>query len=257
MDFSLLADRRAPWHGHQGYIGTDNYRSPEHMARGGVPGTASDVFTCGLILYELLAGYHPYWADDQAEYAKRVQSYTAKPPVLAGPMPAPADNAQVSAILHRCLSPDPAARPTAAELRATLSGRGAQPSATGARPATVPATASVGHSPAGAELILTDRIEILGPDGRTLRIGVRTEIGKALLRPFGAESEFWDDRQCVLDRSTTRQWTLTPIAGTTNETLVNGAALSGPRPLRTGDRIAVGREAKGIAKLPLTVRPLS
>ena len=38
MDFSLLADRRAPWHGHQGYVGTDNYRSPEHMARGSVPG---------------------------------------------------------------------------------------------------------------------------------------------------------------------------------------------------------------------------
>ena len=34
MDFSLLADRRAPWHGHQGYVGTDNYRSPEHMRRG-------------------------------------------------------------------------------------------------------------------------------------------------------------------------------------------------------------------------------
>ena len=28
MDFSLLADRRAPWHGYQGYVGTDNYRSP-------------------------------------------------------------------------------------------------------------------------------------------------------------------------------------------------------------------------------------
>ena len=34
MDFSLLADRRAPWHGYQGYVGTDNYRSPEHLTRG-------------------------------------------------------------------------------------------------------------------------------------------------------------------------------------------------------------------------------
>ena len=74
MDFSLLADRRAPWHGHQGYVGTDNYRSPEHLTRGSVPGLASDVFTCGLMLYELLAGYHPYWSEDQAEYAKLVQS---------------------------------------------------------------------------------------------------------------------------------------------------------------------------------------
>ncbi len=51
MDFSLLIDRRAPWHGFQGYVGTDNYRSPEHMARGAVPVAASDVFTCGLMLY--------------------------------------------------------------------------------------------------------------------------------------------------------------------------------------------------------------
>ena len=122
MDFSLLADRRAPWHGFQGYVGTDNYRSPEHLTRGVVPGLASDVFTCGLMLYELLAGEHPYWREDQAEYATLVKAYAAKPPALLGSMPPPASNAEVSAALHRCLSPDPAARPTAAELRAVLSG---------------------------------------------------------------------------------------------------------------------------------------
>ena len=58
-DFSVLVDRRAPWHGYQGYVGSDNYRSPEHMTRGAMPGTASDVFTCGLILHELLSGAHP------------------------------------------------------------------------------------------------------------------------------------------------------------------------------------------------------
>src|SRR5688572_12291463 len=130
MDFSVLADRRAPWHGHQGYVGTDNYRSPEHLAKGGVPTLASDVFTCGLILYELLTGIHPYWRDDQAEYAKLVRAHAAKPPLLAGPMLAPATNAEVSEALHRCLSPDPALRPTAAELRAVLSGRGAARDAT-------------------------------------------------------------------------------------------------------------------------------
>jgi serine/threonine protein kinase len=70
MDFSVLVDRRAPWHGYQGYVGSDNYRSPEHITRGAVPGLASDVFTCGLMLHELLAGVHPYWQEDQAEYAR-------------------------------------------------------------------------------------------------------------------------------------------------------------------------------------------
>ena len=124
MDFSLLVDKRAPWHGFQGYVGTDNYRSPEHLIRGSVPGLHSDVFTCGLILYELLAGYHPYWSEDQAEYAKRVQAHAAKPPALLGLMSPAASNADVSSALYRCLSPNLEDRPTAGALRAALSGRG-------------------------------------------------------------------------------------------------------------------------------------
>lgn len=38
--------------------------------------------TCGLIPHELLAGEHPYWCDDQTDYARRVQSYAAKPHAL-------------------------------------------------------------------------------------------------------------------------------------------------------------------------------
>lgn len=283
MDFSLLADQRPPWHGYKGYVGSDNYRSPEHLVRGGVPGPASDVFTCGLMLYELLAGEHPYWSDDQPDYARKVQAYAAKPPALVGTLPAPARNAEVSAALHRCLSPDPAARPTAAELQAVLSGRsrgadlptrpgasvtltsaGARtgasaPMVTGSHamtPAAVAPKAASAAAPlhANGEHIVTDELELLAPDGRTLKLRVRTELGKALLRPFGAEGDFWDDRQCVLDRSAGWPWTVSPLAGTTNETLVNGEALTAPRALRQGDRIAVGRQAKGIVKLPLTAR---
>ena len=288
MDFSLLADRRAPWHGFQGYVGTDNYRSPEHLLRGSVPGLASDVFTCGLMLYELLAGEHPYWRDDQSEYARLVQSHAAKPPALLGLMRAPASNAEVSAVLHRCLSPDPAARPTAAKLRAILSGRGekaepvkpvvrppvAAPVSTGsakAAPAIAAAAAAsaaagdvrvkgvvaggaaVAARPGGAPIV-SEGIELVGPDGRLMQIGVRTELGKLLVRQFGPEGEFWDHRQCVLERHGGKQWVVSPLPGTTNETLVNGQALTKPRPLHHGDVVAVGRQAKGIVKLPLTAR---
>jgi serine/threonine protein kinase len=256
MDFSLLADRRAPWHGFQSYIGTDNYRSPEHLARGAVPGLASDVFTCGLMLYELLAGEHPYWRDDPAEYAALVKAYPAKPPALVGTMPAPASNAEVSAALHRCLHPDPAARPTAAELRAVLSGRGPKAAAPAAPAPARAGTASPAPVAAAAtgEPIVSDALELLGPDGRSMQIRVRTELGKALLRQFGPEGEFWDHRQCVLERRIGPQWVVSPVPNTTNETLVNGEAITAPRPLRHGDRIAVGRQAKGIVKLPLTAR---
>lgn len=270
MDFSLLADRRAPWHGFQGYVGTDNYRSPEHLTRGSVPGLASDAFTCGLMLYELLAGRHPYWSDDQGDYAKLVMAHAAKAPALVGLMPPPASNAQVSATLHRCLSPDPAARPTAAELRAVLSGRDSSPAvakpaaapagtpraaaSAGATRAAPPAPARIGAPRTGGEPIVADGIELQGPGGRSLRIGVRTELGKVLARQFGPDGEFWDHRQCVLERDAARRWVVSPVEGTTNETLVNGEALAAPRVLRQGDLIAVGRQAKGVVKLPLAVR---
>src|SRR5215207_4401261 len=150
MDFSVLADQRAPWHGHQGYVGSDNYRSPEHLTRRAMPGLASDVFTCGLILHELLAGVHPYWRDDQAEYAALVRAYAAKPPLLLGVMPEPATNAEVAAALHRSLSPNAADRPTAAELRAVLSGRG--PKREGVPDAPAAAAPAV---PAGARAPIT------------------------------------------------------------------------------------------------------
>jgi serine/threonine protein kinase len=265
MDFSLLADRKAPWHGFQGYVGSDNYRSPEHLTRRSVPGPASDVFTCGLMLYELFAGEHPYWSDDQDEYARRVMAYGAKPPALLGIMPAPAANAEVSAALHRCLSPDPAHRPTAAELRAVLSGRGPSSperpapatrfpgtsSATGDKSPT--AVAPESKRPSGNP-IKADSLEFAGPDGRVLRISIRTELGKALVRQFGPDGDYWDSVQCIVERRAGSTWALSPVAGTTNETLINGEALRAARVLCEGDHIAVGRQAKGVIKMPLTVR---
>jgi pSer/pThr/pTyr-binding forkhead associated (FHA) protein len=74
------------------------------------------------------------------------------------------------------------------------------------------------------------------------------------MQQLGPEAEFWDASQCVLDRNADNQWVLSPLGGTTNETLLNGKAVTGPVVLRHGDSIAVGRQAKGIVKMPLSVR---
>jgi hypothetical protein len=223
------------------------------------------------MLYELLAGRHPYWSEDQADYARLVQAYKAEPPALLGEMPWPASNAEVSAALHRCLSPDPAARPTAAQLRATLSGRDRKPAAPAApsRPApagltkpagvappkAAPRAATVAPPTAAARVpIVANAVELVAPGGKALRIAVRTELGKLLMRQFGSDSEFWDDRQCVIERGVDGRWVVTPFVAATNQTLVNGRALSASRVLSQGDLIAVGNEAKGIVKLPLAVR---
>jgi serine/threonine protein kinase len=246
MDFSLLIDRRAPWHGHQGYVGSDNYRSPEHITRGQVPGLASDIFTCGLILYELLAGRHPYWSDDQRDYAKQVNAHTARPAALAGLMPPPANNAEVSSALHRCLAPHPHARPSASELSSILSGRNAA-----AGLSSKPSNAS--EVPSG-QPIVSNALELRALSGRSLSIRVRTVLSKALMRQLGPDGEFWDTNQCVLDRNPDNQWVLAPVGETTNETLLNGKVVTRPVLLRHGDSIAVGRQAKGIVKMPVSVR---
>jgi serine/threonine protein kinase len=246
MDFSLLSDHRAPWHGHQGYIGSDNYRSPEHLMRRQVPETHSDIFTCGLILSELLTGRHPYWSEDQGEYAKKVLGFQSEPLALAGVMPPPAQNAAVSLALHRCLSPNPVERPTATELREVLSGRAAEQARSPRSPPTPPTEA---RAP-----ITTKFLELRHAEGRSLRIGVRTELTRSLMEQLGPEAHFWDVRQCVIDRNSQGQWVLTPAEVTVNETLLNAVAVTRPVVLSAGDSIAVGRQAKGVVKMPLTVQ---
>ena len=188
-----------------------------------------------------------------------MHAHAAKPPVLAGIMPAPATNGEVSAMLHRCLSPEATARPTAAELRAVLSGRGprAEVRRTAAAPAgtSAPAGKSATSRTRGTPLT-GDRVQLVGSGGRALQIGVRTEVGKHLAEQFGSDAEFWDARQLVLERGADRRWQVAPLPGTANETLLNGELLAAPQPLHEGDVIAVGRKATGIVKLPLTVSGL-
>ena len=96
----------------------------------------------------------------------------------------------------------------------------------------------------------------MGEGGKALQLGVRTQLGKHVVRQFGADAEFWDATQCTLERLPDGRWRVTPAPGTANETLLNGEVLAAPQPLADGDVLAVGRKAKGIVKLPLRVRAL-
>jgi hypothetical protein len=109
---------------------------------------------------------------------------------------------------------------------------------------------------AGRPTITSDRIQLVGDGGRTLQVGVRTELGKHLARQFGPDAEFWDARQCVLERLPDGRWQVAPIAGAINETLVNGEAARRARRCATATCSRGARRPKGIAKLPLTVRAL-
>src|SRR5437773_208968 len=81
MDISFFTDKKAPWDGHEGYAGTPGYMSPEHVTNK-VPQPASDVFTLGMMLYQLLAQGHPYVFDDVTKYPPAYKAYSAARPKL-------------------------------------------------------------------------------------------------------------------------------------------------------------------------------
>ena len=156
--------------------------------------------------------------------------------------------------LYRCLSPDPAKRPTAAELRSALRGREISPNPERAPLRAGPSPVPAAISETNSSPVISSSLELIGSNGKSLKIGVPTQLTKSLVQQLGPDSEFWDAKQCLLYRNDDKQWVLSPSPGTTNETLLNGRTVTKPVVLRQGDSIAVGREAKGIVKLPLSVR---
>jgi predicted ATPase len=104
-------------------LGTVRYMSPE-QARAETAGSASDVFSLGIVLYELATGQHPFPADSQVGILHAILTQPPLRPALLNPdIPAP-----LEALIQRMLEKDARLRPTAAEVDAALaelSGKGA------------------------------------------------------------------------------------------------------------------------------------
>ena len=86
-------------------LGTPAYMSPE-QARGAAVDARSDVFSCGAMLYEMLAGRRPFHGDSVTELLSSI--LRDDPPPLAGVRPGvPPD---LDAVVMRCLARDREAR---------------------------------------------------------------------------------------------------------------------------------------------------
>lgn len=260
MDFSFFTDKKAPWDGHEGYFGTPGYMSPEHHK---VPVPVSDVFTLGIILYQLLGPGHPYPFDDNEKILAAYQEYTVEKPKLAGAPSPPANADDISAVVHRCLHPDPMQRPSAAELHKALLGDKSPPLPPRYMPTPAPISVPPRRlepppipAPALPPLLaeLVGKLVLVGPDGTELAINARLALGKTvLISKFGDGGRYAADQQFILDKKDDG-WFVEPVAGTTNATLLNGEVLTTRTKLTVGTIIGVGSAVSKRSKLEMTVK---
>lgn len=121
FDFSLLKGKEAPWinppkpEDKMGYLGTERYLSPEHL-KAQRPSEASDIFTAGIILAELLTGRHPV-GDDKEMYNRRVLGGQFGKVRLPDSIRAVTENPdELDRAINRMLSFEPNSRPSSAEM---------------------------------------------------------------------------------------------------------------------------------------------
>jgi hypothetical protein len=91
--------------------GTLAYVPPERLVHGESGGPPADIWAVGTMLWESLAGWHPFWNGSLLETAKRIESGAAPLAQVRPDLPKP-----LCALVDKMLSVDPAARPPAARL---------------------------------------------------------------------------------------------------------------------------------------------
>ena len=249
LDWSFINSAPVPWDGYWGFVGTPCFLSPEHL-RHERPTFASDVFTCGIMLYLLLCNYFPF---DNEHYEEWTLSYDHFPPDFLGTIPG-VDNEFISVILRYCVHPDPNKRPTAEEVHLALLGRlGGNPSSEKAvRPdhkkSPLPKEAKQG-SP-----VYFNCLQLLGATAKTIKANIKTDIGKYNLQDLcGEDAKYADTKQYTLLREGD-SWFVIPNPDAPNETLLNGKKIVEKTPVKPGDKLGVGREEKGIVKAVVTVK---
>ncbi len=174
-------------------VGTLRYMSPE-QARAESVDASTDIFSLGVVMYELTTGQHPFRADSDVGVLHAIVEQTPMAPSRLNPeIPAP-----LVALIQHMLSKDSRLRPTAVEVEAalaqlrakTFAGSGTQPSNSRRRPMvgrqnqcdalrTSFQDAAAGHGSLlcvtgepglGKTTVVDSFLEELAASGRTLRI---------------------------------------------------------------------------------------
>lgn len=121
LDFGLARtiapqERGLNWTSHPGLLaGTWRYMSPE-QARGEKVTAATDIFSLGIVLYELCSGKHPFDAEDAFETLHAI--VTAEADSLSAR--APGVPYSLDSLVHAMLAKQPSERPSAQEVASKL-----------------------------------------------------------------------------------------------------------------------------------------
>jgi serine/threonine protein kinase len=162
MDFGLARMRAADHKTVTGMVlGTPKYMSPEQVA-GSPVDQRSDLFSLGIVLYEMLTGARLFGAEDMTQIMHNVTYQEHEPPTRLRPeLPAMLDF-----VVARALKKDPSARyQDAAELAADLAtclaelsarGAGAAPEPTGTRTVKIERSGEPASDAPAARAIATD-----------------------------------------------------------------------------------------------------
>jgi Protein kinase domain len=115
LDFGLARMQQAETLTGTGDVpGTLAYIAPERLA--GEPGSAaSDVWGVGVLLWEALAGFHPFWQGSLLETARRIEAGAPSLATVRPDLPK-----ALAGAVDRALSVEPARRPSAAKLATAL-----------------------------------------------------------------------------------------------------------------------------------------
>jgi serine/threonine-protein kinase len=148
--------------------GTLAYMAPEQM-RGGAADARSDLFSFGVLTYELVAGRRPFVGGDVAELMRQVQH--APPPPLDGSL-----SAEFVRIVHKLLEKDPAARyQSAADVRTDLRNLGRE----------LDVGAAVSAASAGKRAVGVLPLRMATPNPADEYLGVA--LAEALIGELGAD----------------------------------------------------------------------
>ena len=266
MDRSILAAKDAPWRSGknpEGYTGTPGYLSPEHLS-GKKPTTASDCFTVGLILAELLCGTAPFGrfsAESPEAYKRAVLAGGRFDKVkLIGTLGNSVEKAaQFASLIESCFALDQNRRPSCVELHKAILELDRGATATdedplrpgGAPPPPVPfepsAPGPITPPPPPKRLSL-----VMTGDAGSTTFRIPQGVGSMVLAGVVSNARVFAKEQFRLEREG-GDWYVIPCLNVPNLTAINGAELTERVKLQEGDTIsAMGRVSRKTAS-PLRV----